>query len=76
MKKDRHENIGLGKIGFDNLIKIIYHPKLESVPKILETPYVANENDQEKLFPPYKWEIKMIKERKFDSHLLEHIRGK
>ncbi len=76
MKKDRHENIGLGKIGFDNLIKIIYHPKLESVPKILETPYVAKENDQEKLFPPYKWEIKMIKERKFDSHLLEHIRGK
>ena len=36
--KDRHENIGLGTIGFDNLIKIIYNERLENIPKILETP--------------------------------------
>ena len=27
--KDRHENIGCGMIGFDNLLKVIYHEKLE-----------------------------------------------
>ena len=51
--KDRHENIGFGTIGFENLLKFVYHPKLKNVPKILETPYV-NE------LPPYKLEIEMI----------------
>lgn len=74
-KKDRHENIGLGTIGFDNLISVIYNKRLENVPKILETPYVSKENDQEKVYPPFKWEIKMIKDKKFDQHLLDHIRG-
>lgn len=75
VKKDRHENIGLGNIGFDNLIRVIYHPLLVNVPKILETPYVTDIDGTEKMFPPYKWEIKMIKERKYDEHLLEHIRN-
>ena len=30
--KDRHENFGFGTIGFDNLINIVYHPKLINVP--------------------------------------------
>lgn len=61
-KKDRHENIGYGTIGFDNLIKIIYNPKLDNIPKILETPYI---NDK----PPYKEEITMIREKKFNDNL-------
>ncbi len=61
-KKDRHENIGYGTIGFDNLIKIIYNPKLDNIPKILETPYI---NDK----PPYKEEISMIREKKFNDNL-------
>ena len=61
-KKDRHENIGYGTIGFDTLIKIIYNPKLENIPKILETPYI---NDK----PPYKEEISMIREKKFNDNL-------
>ncbi len=65
--KDRHENIGYGYIGFDNLMNIIYHDKLKDVPKILETPYV------EKLYPPYKFEIEMIKDRKYNDHLYEDI---
>lgn len=65
--KDRHENIGFGEIGFDKLDRIIYHKKLENIPKILETPYV------EKEFPPYEQEIKMIKSRKFDPKLKEKI---
>ena len=36
--KDRHENIGYGTLGFGNILKIVYHPKLNSIPKILETP--------------------------------------
>ena len=60
--KDRHENIGYGEIGFDNLINIIYNNRLEQVPKILETPYI---ND----LPPYKEEIEMIKDKKFNPNL-------
>ena len=61
-KKDRHENIGYGTIGFDTLIKIIYNPKLDNIPKILETPYI---NDK----APYKEEITMIREKKFNDNL-------
>lgn len=64
--KDRHENIGLGTIGFDNLIKIIYNERLENIPKILETPYVEKK-------PPYKEEISMIIEKKFNNNLLNDI---
>ena len=63
--KDRHENIGYGKIGFDTLINIIYNNRLKNVPKILETPYV------DKKYAPYKYEIEMIKNKKFDEKLLE-----
>lgn len=72
--KDRHENFGLGTIGFDNLLKIIYHEKLKDVPKILETPYIGDENTKDRLYPPYKFEIEMIKNKKFDPNLLENIR--
>ena len=47
--KDRHENIGYGTIGFENLINIIYNERLKDVPKILETPFV-----KDRLYPPYK----------------------
>ena len=65
--KDRHENFGFGKIGFDTLIKIVYNDRLVDAPKILETPYV------DKQFPPYKYEIEMIKNKKFDSDLINKI---
>ena len=67
--KDRHENIGFGTIGFDNLINVIYNEKLESVPKILETPYVDKE------YAPYKHEIDMIRNKKFNNNLLEDIKN-
>ena len=66
--KDRHENIGFGTIGFDNLINIIYNKRLENIPKILETPYV------DKVYAPYKYEIKMIKDKVFNSNLIEDIK--
>ena len=68
-------NIGFGTIGFDNLIKIIYNERLESIPKILETPYVTkDDNSKEKVYPPYKYEIEMIRNKKFDSNLITKIR--
>lgn len=74
--KDRHENIGLGTIGFDNLINIIYNKRLEEVPKILETPYVTKEdNSKEKIYPPYKYEIEMIRNKEFDKELINKIRN-
>ena len=64
--KDRHANIGFGTIGFDNLINVIYNPKLKDVPKILETPYI---ND----YPPYKFEIDMIVSKKFNANLEKSV---
>lgn len=37
-RKDRHETIGNGYIGFDAIVKIINHPKLRDLPFFLETP--------------------------------------
>ncbi len=74
--KDRHENIGCGTIGFENLINVVYNSKLKNVPKILETPYVGkNDNDKERLFPPYKYEIEMIKNKEYNPNLLNDIRN-
>ena len=66
--KDRHENIGFGTIGFNTLMNIIYNEKLENIPKILETPYVDKE------YPPYKYEIEMIRNKTFDGNLIEKIK--
>lgn len=74
-KKDRHENIGLGSIGFDNLINVIYNKRISNIPKILETPYVTvDNNSKDKIYPPYKQEIDMIKNKSFDNNLLDKIR--
>ncbi len=62
-KKDRHANIGFGTIGFNTLLKIIYHDKLKGVPKILETPWL-NEK------PLYKEELDMIKNKKFNPNII------
>lgn len=74
--KDRHENIGLGTIGFDKIMKIVNDPRLKEIPKILETPYVTKKDgDKDKLYPPYKFEIEMIKENKYNTNLIEDIRN-
>lgn len=70
-RKDRHENIGYGHIGFEALERIIYHPAFADVPKILETPYVGA--DKNSKVAPYKLEIEMIKERKFDEELKDKL---
>ena len=74
--KDRHENIGLGCIGFNTLINIIYDERFKDIPKILETPYVTKDDEsKEKIYPPYKYEIAMIKAKTFDNELINKIRN-
>ena len=53
--KDRHANIGRGKIGFEALWKAAVNPRTAAIPKILETPFVGGK-------PPYKAEIAMLRE--------------
>lgn len=60
--KDRHENIGYGTIGFDALLAIVYNDRLKDIPKILETPYIDKK-------APYKEEIAMLLNKKFNNHL-------
>ena len=71
--KDRHENIGFGNLGFETIMKIFNDSRFNNIPKILETPYVASLNNKEN-FPPYKYEINMIKSGIFDENLKEKIR--
>jgi deoxyribonuclease IV len=71
MRKDRHENIGFGHIGFDALLKIVHHPQLMNVPKILETPFVGSDKNNKKA--PYKFEIEMLKQGIFNENLQEII---
>jgi len=70
-RKDRHENIGFGHIGFEALNRIVHHEKLRDIPKILETPFVGEDKKYKK--PPYKFEINMFREKTFDEGLLEKI---
>lgn len=71
--KDRHENIGFGTIGFEALSYIVHHPDFESIPKILETPYIPIPNQDKKTLPPYQYEIKMLRENKFNKHWMDFI---
>jgi deoxyribonuclease IV len=70
-RKDRHENIGFGHIGFKALNYVIHHPQLKDVPKILETPFVGEDKKNKK--PPYRFEIDMLKQEKFDEDVLTKI---
>ena len=67
-RKDRHANLGYGEIGFDSLLKVIYHPQLAHLTKILETPYIDNK-------PPYGLEIMSIKNKTFEHQLFEKLEG-
>ena len=71
MRKDRHENIGFGHIGFKALNYVVHHPQLQDVPKILETPFVGEDKNNKK--PPYKFEINMLREQVFNEKLLDEI---
>jgi len=72
-RKDRHENLGFGHIGFDALNYIVHHEVVKDIPKILETPYVGEEKKDKR--PPYRFEINMLKEASFDEQVKDKILG-
>jgi len=72
-KKDRHENIGFGEIGWKALEYIVHHTSYSHITKILETPYVPSLEDKGKKFAPYKHEIAMLRSRVFDQDIRKKI---
>jgi len=44
-RHDRHEHIGKGTIGLEGMKRIVNHPKLRSLPFILETPKKSEKDD-------------------------------
>jgi len=66
-KKDRHENIGYGAIGFEALNRFVHHPQLAHLPKILETPWIDE-------LTPYAKEIAMLKSKQFIQGWRETIK--
>lgn len=73
--KDRHENIGFGAIGFPALNTIVHHPDFTKVPKILETPYIPSIDEEKVSYSPYGYEIKMLREQRFQPELKDRIRA-
>lgn len=73
--KDRHANIGFGTIGFEALHYIVHHPDFDSIPKILETPYIPSPTQARKSYAPYKFEIEMLRKGHFDPSLPEKSAG-
>lgn len=55
--KDRHANIDKGSIGYETLHRLVHDERFIDVPKILETPWLAEEGTDKKTKPPYKEEI-------------------
>jgi len=74
-RKDRHANLGFGKLGFETLIRFFYDPRFEAIPKILETPYVEDLTNPTEEYPPYLHEIRMIKQKMFNPNILDEIRA-
>lgn len=72
-RKDRHANLGFGEIGFDALSYIVHHPDFTQVPKILETPYVPSPTKEKASYAPYKYEIEMLRRKRFDPDIQEKI---
>lgn len=64
--RDRHANIGLGKIGFDTLCKVAHDKRFSKIPILLETPYYEDK-------APYKIEIEMIRNKKFDENKFKEL---
>lgn len=58
--KDRHANIDKGSIGYETLHRLVHDERFIDVPKILETPWLAEGGSDKKTKPPYKEEIEWL----------------
>ncbi|RKN85071.1 deoxyribonuclease IV [Paenibacillus ginsengarvi] len=57
-RKDRHDNIGHGRIGLKALDYIVHHPQLAALPKLLETPSIGAVKYKT---APYRHEIALLR---------------
>ncbi|MDV7718852.1 deoxyribonuclease IV [Pediococcus ethanolidurans] len=71
--KDRHADLGLGTIGFEALNKIAHYDQLKDVPKIMETPWIADPENIKKKYAPYGYEIAMLNAQKFNPSLVSDV---
>ena len=58
--KDRHANIDKGSIGYETLHRLVHDERFIDVPKILETPWLAEEGSDKKTKRPYNEEIEWL----------------
>lgn len=65
-QKDRHENLGKGEIPFETIYRIVSDERFLAIPKILETPWIKDEDDPKKSYAPYKEEIQWLREGKMN----------
>jgi deoxyribonuclease-4 len=68
-RKDRHENIGYGHLGYPTLVQYLHHPRLDGIPKILETPWIDE-------IRPYQQEIAMLKNQTYIEGWREQLKSK
>jgi deoxyribonuclease-4 len=71
--KDRHANIGFGKLGWDALYRIATMKQFAHVPKILETPAIPDPADKHTRYNSYKREIAELRAGTFDPQLPEKV---
>lgn len=57
--KDRHAPLGAGMIGFKAIQSIVHNEKLQSLPFILETPWIGKTDGRER--PMYEVEIALLR---------------
>ena len=57
--KDRHEQIGKGRIGLGSLMAVVMHPQLKNLPFFLETPHDS--------LSGYAEEISLLKQARLDA---------
>ena len=56
------------------MLNIIYNERIKDIPKMLETPYVGKDmEDKNRDYPPYRFEIEMIRNKKFNENLIKDI---
>ncbi|GCE63346.1 putative endonuclease 4 [Candidatus Mycoplasma haematohominis] len=65
-RKDKHANFEYGKIGFKPLLEWAYDPFFANMPIIIETPFWISKENKKKTMSPYKHEIRLIKQKKWE----------
>lgn len=71
--KDRHANIGFGKLGWEALYRIATMKQFARIPKILETPPIPDPDDPKKRYVSYKREIAELRAGVFDPQLPDKV---